>query len=167
MRPKVVCDRSLDGRADRSGRDLAAITGRVSVADSDCATHAAAVHAVSCRTSLHLLPAVRQRGEPGRSGGCRHDIDCAGRLSYEGGRQWQRSARVPGSVAAAELMPACGRCAFFLDRRGVWRRRHCRHTHWHGSGWAARRGDPEGPRREHPRAGRELQAWFGECPARW
>ncbi len=80
------CDRSFYGGADRSGRDPAATTGRVSLADFDCATHAAAVHAVSCRTSLHLLPAVRQRGEPGRSGGCRQDIDCAGRLSSQGGR---------------------------------------------------------------------------------
>ena len=80
--------RSLDRRADCPGRDLAATAGRVSPSDSACAAHAAAVYAVSCGTSLHLLPAAGQRGDPGRSGGCRQNSDCARRLSYEGGRQW-------------------------------------------------------------------------------
>ena len=59
-------DRSLHGRADRAGRNPAAVAGRVPIADSGGAAHAASLHAAARRASSRHLPAARRGSEPGR-----------------------------------------------------------------------------------------------------
>ena len=66
VRPKVVVIGVSTGGPTALGAILPQFAGRISAADSGCATHAAAVHAVSCRASSLLLPAAGRRGEPGR-----------------------------------------------------------------------------------------------------
>ena len=154
-RPKVVVIGVSTGRADRAGRDPAAVCRP----DFHCRFLLCSTCRLCSRGCLRSVFTPRagcrvEEASQGAPGGGRQDIDCTGGLSSEGGYMRQRSARASRSVAAAELLPSLPsmRCSPPSPRSMAAPSSPSILT---GMGHDGLRGvrDPQSARGKHPRAG--------------